>query len=1474
MNSILHNCSHKDSDVTHAFREEEVFVAIFNYIEHVFSLIQPKKIFFMAIDGVAPRAKMNQQRSRRFRSALDAEKARADAIKKGIDLPETEPFDSNAITPGTEFMAKLTEQLKYFINRKVSEDSQWQGIEVILSGHEVPGEGEHKIQEFIRSERAKPEFSVNTRHCLYGLDADLIMLGLLSHDPHFSLLREEVTFGRQRSAKRVELTEQRFFLLHLSLVREYLEIDLSTELDKMSFEFDFDRALDDWILINFFIGNDFLPELPSLLINEGAMPIVMRTYKMYLTSADGYMTENGLINQERLGIWLDLLSKFEFEKFEEMGLDVEWFNEDLTSVSLANEHEEAAKLKISSREKHVIRQLKPIILKLNRQGDANTAVSIDITDDDKKFVQHIAQRTWTRIIRNEDGTYEILLDADGILESPDRDDDDDDEDSTSREAFVHQFLRRYENAEILDRDEEEHKKQVYSEKYDEWRNSYYKSKFGITIHNEDAITDIAQNYVEGLQWVLYYYYQGVASWGWFYRYHYGPRITDVKKGLGKAIKFDVGHPFRPFQQLMSVLPDRSRKLVPAPYRELMTEPSSPIIDFYPREFKLDMNGKKNDWEAVVKIPFVDEKRLLSTLATVEDRLSPEEKKRNSYGSNIRFIFNPQVDFIYPSSLPGHLLDIPNCHCVEVQFQIPHVGPSELKFGLLSGAKLGKEALAGFPSLKTLNFTASIALAGAVVFQSPSRNESVVLEIQSSFASDSAIIIAEKLIGENVYVGWPYLTEAKVCAVSDDQFRYEKYRGEVNNTPHEGAYGPQDWLKISRRIEEDYKRHAVRIGTVNIIVHAKLIKGLTRDENGAFIKEFDENKAVDVAVQTIVEEVIEEDERTKERPPLPVDEEFPLGTRALFLAPQGYGNPVTIKGHENQKLDIELLKLKDGEPPIGSRLAQKEFNETRFLPSYVASKQLGIDPLFLSKITSKFFVTVNKQKSNIGLEMKLDAQRQRIIGYTRRGVKVWEFTPRALDLIRNYLRAFAPIFQRLSASKAFTPDMDSIFPDVPPIELKASIDKMRQWLRDYKEKNPEYELVSLETEALSKHSVKMIEIYIRDYAKREQATENLVMRGVPREKLLAPTYAYHELRSQKFSLGDRVVYALTSGKVQLYSRGTVVGIHTINYARVDLDVVFDHTFEAGNTLSGRCEDKRGLTVDSGSFINLTNRQLVSQKDTNGKKGPMQKTSTMPHTLRSTPNQKITANRPTNNLRTAKQPAQPAWSSKPSVSAATIGPQATQAAVRSKKPTNVKANQKRQGPAQTPAQGQTQAQIKIQTHEADAKDILAMIKPKKRTDEEIKQANENLLTNFGQDREQQKSASQKRLLHMLNQGAAYQQQPPIPPSAGPMLGPGPGMVPMPGPAPIIIGPGPGMAPMPGPPPANGPPFFAPPPEPSSHPDNDSAALMSMLNIGQPQNGASQSASRGRGRGRGRGGRGNGRGRGRGGRGRGNGSGNGQE
>ena len=109
-------------------------------------------------------------------------------------LPTEQRFDSNCITPGTEFMVKLQKQLEYFVSMKVSTDPLWQKTQVILSGHQVPGEGEHKIMEFIRHQKSQPDYNVDTRHCLYGLDADLMMLGLCSHEPYFSLLREEVYF--------------------------------------------------------------------------------------------------------------------------------------------------------------------------------------------------------------------------------------------------------------------------------------------------------------------------------------------------------------------------------------------------------------------------------------------------------------------------------------------------------------------------------------------------------------------------------------------------------------------------------------------------------------------------------------------------------------------------------------------------------------------------------------------------------------------------------------------------------------------------------------------------------------------------------------------------------------------------------------------------------------------------------------------------------------------------------------------------------------------------------------------------------------------------------------------------------------------------------------------------------------------------------------------------------------------------------
>lgn len=436
---------------------------------------------------------------------------------------------------GTEFMAKLTKQLKYFINKKISEDADWQGVEIVLSGHEVPGEGEHKIMEYIRLAKAQPDYDANIRHCLYGLDADLIMLGLLSHDPHFSLLREEVTFGRSSQKRSKELEHQNFYLMHLCIFREYLELEFQELKDPgiLGFSYDLERVIDDFILMAFFVGNDFLPNLPNLHINEGALALMFKVYKSVLPRAGDYINERGVINLERLALLLEELSHVEYRFFESEHADESWFKgKQMGKVDVmekTGKRNKEGPLTMSTNQKDIFKQVKQYINTRSNNPGAKTSfdLSPSLNARDRKFVEDLADNfhlQW-KSVADEHGNRHLRLDFPEKLEG-----DEDNEDVEDEEASMAllRVIKRYDNAEIVDVTIEEAQAQMdrkYEEKFQNWKNNYYRSKFEWGLDDEEQMRKLTENYVQGLQWVLYYYYRGVASWPWFYGYHYSPMIS-------------------------------------------------------------------------------------------------------------------------------------------------------------------------------------------------------------------------------------------------------------------------------------------------------------------------------------------------------------------------------------------------------------------------------------------------------------------------------------------------------------------------------------------------------------------------------------------------------------------------------------------------------------------------------------------------------------------------------------------------------------------------------------------------------------------------------------------------------------------------------------------------------------------------------------------------------------------------------------
>lgn len=638
MNGIIHPCCHPE-DKPAPRNEDEMMVAIFEYIDRIFSIVRPRRLLYMAIDGVAPRAKMNQQRSRRFRASKESvekvaevSRIREELDKRGAHLPPEKPkeehFDSNCITPGTPFMARLAKCLDYYIHNRLNNDPGWKNIEVILSDANVPGEGEHKIMDYIRRQRANPDHDPNTHHCLCGADADLIMLGLATHEPNFTIIREEFKpnqprpcdicgqighemkdcagLPKEKQGEHDELekplgAETQFIFLRLNVLREYLEKELT--MTNLPFTFDLERAIDDWVFMCFFVGNDFLPHLPSLEIREGAIDRLVNLYKKTVYKTGGYLTKDGFVNLSRVQLIMTDLGEVEDEIFKSR-----------------QQRELAFKQRNKEKKKRMkLMNDKPAWIPQGQFAPVPIGSSPAPVQNARQEAYHMRIQGMHSSSLKKDSNSPQSGGVSG---------------NHSRSSTGEKRKREDEGSDSSD-EEPPDEVRLWEEG---WKERYYESKFDVDPHNIEFRIKVAAAYTEGLCWVLQYYYQGCASWKWFFPYHYAPFASDFINIGDVPTSFEKGtKPFKPLEQLMGVFPAASKQHLPESWGKLMEDPESPIIDFYPDDFKIDLNGKKYAWQGVALLPFVDEKRLLDALSEVYGFLSVEENKRNVRGDDRLYV---------------------------------------------------------------------------------------------------------------------------------------------------------------------------------------------------------------------------------------------------------------------------------------------------------------------------------------------------------------------------------------------------------------------------------------------------------------------------------------------------------------------------------------------------------------------------------------------------------------------------------------------------------------------------------------------------------------------------------------------------------------------------------------------------------------------------------------------------------------------
>lgn len=302
-NGAIYQAVRKLTDMGSSITDDTLAKETISYLDWLIDVVGSPKEVGVCLDGVAPRAKMMQQRKRRFmgmfRNILEKD--------AGIANPNAASWDTCAISPGTSFMdGTMARHLREYAASNVAKN-------VWVSPADEPGEGEHKIFAHMRGKGTTGNVFI------YGLDADLIMLSLVSHRPGIFLMREPTQAGIPNLASESSSTSPFIYVNIdalrsgiLNMVKQHYKWPVSDAALDNPYEDEARKWIETYIVLCFLLGNDFLPQLPALSLKNDGLETLLVAYGRILAAFPGsYLVENSVISWEMLAALLDDLAKEE-----------------------------------------------------------------------------------------------------------------------------------------------------------------------------------------------------------------------------------------------------------------------------------------------------------------------------------------------------------------------------------------------------------------------------------------------------------------------------------------------------------------------------------------------------------------------------------------------------------------------------------------------------------------------------------------------------------------------------------------------------------------------------------------------------------------------------------------------------------------------------------------------------------------------------------------------------------------------------------------------------------------------------------------------------------------------------------------------------------------------------------------------------------------------------------------------------------